>query len=121
MTIARFAYKAATGDGEIVSGIVDGATRDQVVEQLRAAGHTPIRVDPAPLSRPSSLRRLRRRRISEEQIGVATRELSTLLRAGMPLDRALGVLVSLTDGEPLGEVLTDIRRQPTRTCSAAFT
>ncbi len=111
MTAARFAYKAATGDGEIVTGFVDGVTRDEVVEQLREAGHTPIRVDPAPQSRVSPLRRLRRRRISEEQIGVATRELSTLLRAGMPLDRALGVLVSLTDGEPLGEVLSDVRRR----------
>jgi len=111
MTAVRYAYKAANGDGDIVSGFVDGATRDQVIEQLREAGHMPIRVDPAPLPRASSLRRLRRRRINEEQIGAATRELSTLLRAGMPLDRALGVLVSLTDGEPLGEVLTEVRRR----------
>jgi general secretion pathway protein F len=98
---ATFAYKAATADGDIVSGVLDGTSRDQVIEQLRLAGHVPIRVDSAP--QPTTASRLsgfRRERITEADVGVATRELATLLRAGMPLDRALAVLV-----------LSDVRRQ----------
>ena len=109
---ATFAYKAATADGDIVSGVLDGTSRDQVVEHLRLTGHVPIRVDSAPQSAPASrLARFRRERITEAQVGVATRELATLLRAGMPLDRALAVLESLTDSAPLAVVLSDVRRQ----------
>ena len=56
-------------------------------------------------------RRGRKRRLSEEQIANATRELSTLLRAGLPLDRALGVLISLSEGEPIAELLVNVRKE----------
>ena len=109
-----FQYKAVTADGEVVQGTLQGSDRQQVVEQLHALGQTPIRIDEtaAPASSGGKRRlRKRKRRLSEDQIANATRELSTLLRAGMPLDRALGVLISLTEGEPIAELLDDVRTQ----------
>jgi general secretion pathway protein F len=107
-----FQYKAVTADGEVVQGTLQGSDRKQVVEQLHALGQTPIRIDEtaAPASSGRKQRK-RKRRLSEDQIANATRELSTLLRAGMPLDRALGVLISLTEGEPIAELLGDVRTQ----------
>ena len=40
-----FQYKAVTADGEMVQGTLEGSDRQQVVEQLHALGHTPIRID----------------------------------------------------------------------------
>lgn len=107
-----FQYKAVSADGEVVQGTLEGSDRKQVVEQLHALGQTPIRIDEAAL--PASggrKRRGRKRRLSEEQIANATRELSTLLRAGLPLDRALGVLISLSEGEPISELLVNVRKE----------
>ena len=107
-----FQYKAVRADGEVVQGTLEGSDRKQVVEQLHALGQTPIRIDEAAL--PASggrKRRGRKRRLSEEQIANATRELSTLLRAGLPLDRALGVLISLAEGEPIAELLVNVRKE----------
>lgn len=107
-----FQYKAVRADGEVVQGTLEGSDRKQVVEQLHALGQTPIRIDEAAL--PASggrKRRGRKRRLSEEQIANATRELSTLLRAGLPLDRALGVLISLAEGEPISELLVNVRKE----------
>ncbi|MGB5406257.1 MAG: type II secretion system F family protein [Thiogranum sp.] len=107
-----FQYKAVRADGEVVQGTLEGSDRKQVVEQLHALGQTPIRIDEAAL--PASggrKRRGRKRRLSEEQIANATRELSTLLRAGLPLDRALGVLISLSEGEPIAELLVNVRKE----------
>ena len=107
-----FQYKAVNADGEVVQGTLEGSDRKQVVEQLHALGQTPIRIDEAAL--PASggrKRRGRKRRLSEEQIANATRELSTLLRAGLPLDRALGVLISLAEGEPISELLVNVRKE----------
>jgi len=108
-----FQYKAVSADGEVVQGTLEGSDRKQVVEQLHALGQTPIRIDEAalPAGGGRKRRRGRKRRLSEEQIANATRELSTLLRAGLPLDRALGVLISLAEGEPIAELLTNVRKE----------
>ena len=110
MTTATFQYKAATADGDIVSGILTGSSRGHVVEQLQATGHVPIRVDKsAQRSKSQRQWQFRRQRVTEEQLGVATRELSTLLHAGVPLDRALVIMISLADSKPLAELLENIR------------
>jgi general secretion pathway protein F len=107
-----FQYKAVNADGEVVQGTLVGNDRKQVVEQLHALGQTPIRIDEAAVPvRSGRKRRGRKRRLSEEHISNATRELSTLLRAGLPLDRALGVLISLSEGEPISELLVNVRKE----------
>lgn len=108
--MATFQYKAATADGTVVVGVLSGNTRKHVVEQLQALGHTPIRVDESSdksLKKPTL--RLRRKRVTQEQIADSTRELSTLLHAGLPLDRALSILISLSDGSALQELLDNVR------------
>lgn len=108
-----FQYKAVSADGEVVQGTLEGSDRQQVVEQLHALGQTPIRIDETAVvpARSRRKRRGRKRRLNEEQIANATRELSTLLRAGLPLDRALGVLISLSEGEPISELLVNVRKE----------
>ena len=107
-----FQYKAVSADGEVVHGTLEGRDKQQVVEQLHALGQTPIRIDQTAGPIVSGRRRrLRKRRIREDQIANATRALSTLLRAGLPLDRALGVLISLAEGEPVAELLGNVRKE----------
>jgi len=110
--MATFEYKAATGAGEVVNGVLTGSTRAHVIEQLQSLGHVPIRVDES-AAQTGTTRRMqwRRQRVTEEQIGDITRELSTLLQAGLPLDRALAILVSLADNEPLADMLGNIRER----------
>ena len=108
--MATFQYKAATNAGEIVDGVLSGSTREHVIAQLQSLGHVPIRVDESAETRRSVLKiRLRRERVTEEQVGDVTRELSTLLQAGLPLDRALAILTSLADGDALTEMLENVR------------
>ena len=108
--MATFQYKAATTSGEIVDGVLSGSTRVHVIEQLQSLGHVPIRVDES-LAKNKVKRKLqlRRQRVTEEHIGDVTRSLSTLLQAGLPLDRALAILISLADNEPMKELLGNIR------------
>jgi len=108
--MATFQYKAATTTGEIVDGVLTGSTREHVIAKLQSLGHVPIRVDESAAKRRSALNiRLRRERITDEQVGDVTRELSTLLQAGLPLDRALAILVSLADSDALRNMLEDVR------------
>jgi len=107
-------YKAATPAGEVVEGTLEGTTREHAVEQLHALGQIPIRLDESAggKARASRVPRLRgRQRINQEQLTALTRELATLLRAGMPLERGLAILGSLSEGERMGELLDDVRRR----------
>jgi len=109
--VNHFRYKAACADGSVVDGVLSGADRDEIVAQLRALDRVPIRIDEAAAtpSRPRfGLLAKRRRKITEQQVADMTRELATLLRAGMPLDRAIETLIELAGDHPMRDVLADI-------------
>ena len=109
-----FQYKAATIDGEVFNGTLTGTSREQVVAQLQALGQIPIQVNESTQTGASvspKRRRRRSRRITDQHISNATRELATLLRAGMPLDRALSILASLAEGERMKQLLEEVREQ----------
>lgn len=111
-----FQYKAVTPTGEVLEGAMDAATRTGVIERLRDMGYTPIRAleagaaegvaTPARKGAPSALFR---KGVSQEEIGVVTREIATLLNAGLPLDRSLEILVGLAESERVAEILRKVR------------
>src|SRR5919206_2927171 len=96
--MARFRFKAATSAGEVLEGEVDAPSRVVALDRLRKKGHLPIRVEPiigaadrahAPVNRAS--------RLPGREVALLTRELATLLKAGLPLDRALAMIVEMTE------------------------
>src|SRR5207237_10628498 len=48
-------------------------------------------------------------RVTRDQLLALTRELATLLRAGLPLDRALEILINLADAAPVARLLQTVR------------
>jgi len=110
--MARFAYKAVGADGEVVEGEVEAASRQALIDRLHAQGQVPIRAQElrGAAGRAFSLSVLpERRRLRRGEIGLLTRELATLLSAGLPLDRALSVLGELASGPPVRALLQDVR------------
>jgi general secretion pathway protein F len=98
--MVQFQYRAMTGSGAVVRGVLDAPTQEQVVRQLRMRGLYPL---DASEHGTGGLRGLFPRnfrfgaRVTTRGLAMATQELSTLLRAGLELDRALGILVGLSD------------------------
>jgi general secretion pathway protein F len=78
---------------------MEAADRSVVVEKLRGQGHFPLNVEEGGTSGRSILHRdlFGAGRIAQRDVAVATRELATLLKAGLPLDRALRVLIDVAD------------------------
>jgi general secretion pathway protein F len=112
-----FQYKAVTPAGEVLEGAMDGADRRAIVERLRDMGYTPLRAVEAGAAEASAAvaRRpatpLFRRGVSQDEVGVLTREISTLLNAGLPLDRSLEILVGLAESERVAEMLRAVRNE----------
>ncbi len=106
----KFFYKAVKFDGESVEGEIEAADEAAVIRQLQGEGLIPIETRTTKSLR-SKLGRVRRRRLSQKEIGILTRELATLLEAGMTLDRSLQILVDLTAEEHLVRVLSDLQER----------
>jgi len=108
-----FHYKAADAHGKVLEGEMQALSKNAVFEQLHQLGHMPIRAEQiqAREGRRGLVDTLfaRRRAISQNDVGIFTRELATLLRAGMPLERGLDILIELADQPRIKETLTDVR------------
>jgi len=105
-----FEYKAVSPNGETVRGTMEAATIDMVVLKLQEAGNIPLHARESGKGGFSlSNLRLNRRGMNAREIGQFTQQLSTLLSAGLPLDRSLHVLMDLSENERVQRTVTDIR------------
>ncbi len=119
--MAQFQYRAADPEGKVVEGTIEAAEAAAVVVRLQDRGLIPIRIGAAAgdakakgkaagaatrLSLPSMP--TIKRRLNQKDLLIVTQELSTLLGAGLPLDRSLGTLVELADKPDLKAVLGDV-------------
>jgi general secretion pathway protein F len=118
-----FRYKAVNASGGVAVGELEAANESEIVERLRDQGLMPTQVARAagsaaaggPVNGASAVASGSRRRwfasktVSRDQLLAITRELATLLRAGMPLDRALEILIGLADTPPVASLLQGVR------------
>jgi general secretion pathway protein F len=108
-----FVYRAADRQGKTIDGVMDAPDARAVVERLQRDSYFPIQVAAqAEASGPFGLRMPGRgpKRVSGKDLVDFTQQLSTLLEAGVPLDRALAILEELTTHSRLREITGDILR-----------
>ena len=113
--MAVYAYKGVDARGKSVKGVRDadsakalrgvlkrdGILATEILEQSEAARKAARDIDFSKLFR----------RISQLDVAVATRQLSVLLRSGVPLVEALSALIEQLDHPELKTAFTDTRNQ----------
>jgi general secretion pathway protein F len=110
-----YRYKAVNAAGDVAAGELEAANESEIVDRLRDQGLMPMQVvaagDRAGVAqRPAERRRwFTSRRVTRNQMIAFTHELATLLRAGLPLDRALEILISLAATPAVARLLQTIR------------
>ncbi|MDS4027755.1 MAG: type II secretion system inner membrane protein GspF [Candidatus Contendobacter sp.] len=99
----RYRYEAVDAAGETLRDELDAASPEAAIERLRDQGLLPLVIAEA---RNGWLRGgfgqplfSKRRALSPKALMLLTQQLSSLLNAGMPLDRALTILLGVTDDE----------------------
>ena len=111
----QYRIKAVNRDGETIEEDREAPSESALILSLQEEGLLPIRIAAAGSGGLAFLRFGRRgAKISHKQVTLFTRELLTLLEAGLPLDRALNILLELTAGEPefnamIGKILEKIK------------
>ncbi|MFZ3260434.1 MAG: type II secretion system F family protein, partial [Thiobacillus sp.] len=107
-----YRYKAVAPTGESQEGEMEDLGQSAVVERLQGMGLIPIRVEEATASTGAGNAGkglFRKNRISQADIAVFTQEIATLLHAGLPLDRSLGILTGMSANPQVQQLLTQVR------------
>jgi general secretion pathway protein F len=110
--MAEYLYKATTLNGQTVEGVMDGKDEEAIIQSLHQLGYIPIRITShqekeTGLRLPSFLRQ----RVGVKNLLAFTQELSTLISAGLPLDRSLNILGTLTENATLREAVKDVLKK----------
>lgn len=122
--MAWFRFRAVSQSGEEQEGRLEGADQQAIVRQLQQRGLIPLSVEPAGgRDAGPGLRWPGRKRIGERQVQLLTQELAALLKAGIPLERAFGIMIQVRgqgdDVRLLGQIRDGIQRgQPLSTVLA---
>lgn len=106
-----YTYQATDISGRLIKGLMEARDENTLVAKLRDMGYYPISVE-TPGAEKSEVRRFSlkpfSRRISGRDVLRLTNELSSLLEAGLPLDRSLSVLAEIETNEAFKRVILDI-------------
>ena len=105
--IGSYRYRATAASGQVVEGVLQAPSRQLVLAELQRQHLYPVSVDEVAGDGPRRSRRLLGRRAA---VALWTRSTATLLRAGVPLDRALGFGTAHLGHDGLEAALREVRR-----------
>lgn len=111
----KYAYKALNKEGNETFGIVEAENQALAINDIRSLGLYPTNVREA---RKSDLRRARKEKggvsefyigaLKQKQLVLCTRQLATLIDAGLPLLRSLNILIAQQKPSKLRDILREI-------------
>lgn len=105
----KFTYTAVTKDGKTVHGTLDAVDRQGVVSSLTKQGAKPVAIK---AEGAHGSKKHRGKKVKSKDLVIFTRQLSTMISAGVPLTRAMYTLQMQTDNkyfkEVIGSMMKDI-------------
>lgn len=106
--MAHFSYRAIGRDGKPLDGTLEADGLDVASRLLRAQGLTLLTLEEGQgkTNQPAASKPVKR-----DDVLSTTSELAVLLRAGLPLDRALKVLIDMASEPALEALLQDLLRE----------
>ena len=112
--MAAFRYEAIDSDGHTSRGVVEADGLRQARARVRELGLTVVKVEgltQESIHTGSGQRWRLRRGISSAQLSMITRQLATLLEAGLPLEQSLSALIEQSEDESVHQILAGVRSE----------
>ncbi|TAL21959.1 MAG: type II secretion system F family protein [Nitrospirae bacterium] len=106
-----YSYKGRTQTGDVISGVIDAPSPEAVAEQLFSKGYTPINIEAEDKIKPSmDIGMQLFDRIKPEDLIVFSRQLATLVTAGISFLSSLDTLATQTKSKRLRSIIEKIRK-----------
>ena len=108
--MAYFAYKGRDAGGKLIEGVLEGASAGGVADLLLGRGVTPVSIEETRSKAAGGTAfSLFKPRVEHVDILLFSRQLHTLLKAGVPIMRALNGLQESATNPSMKEVVRDVR------------
>jgi type II secretion system protein F len=111
----QFTYKAKKDDGSLVTGTLQAESARSALDSLGRMGVFPLEIESRSEDKPGTARRTTVKQspgtVKAGDIAIFTRQLADLMKAGVPLNRALHTLATQTTNLTLSETISDIEKQ----------
>ncbi len=104
----NFRYKARDKYGRAASGTIELEDRETVSSYLKNTGFTPVSIEPAAGVSAAALFILKYKKVNLENLLIFTRQLVTLLSAGMPILMSLEAIKEQTQDKKLKGIVVEI-------------
>lgn len=108
-----FAYKGRNSGGQLVEGVLEGASPGAIVDLLRGQGLTPVDIKEAKANTTASAASLNitlfKQKISHIDLLLFSRQMHTLLKSGVPIMRALSSLQDAAINPEMKRVIGEVR------------
>ncbi|MDH3349627.1 MAG: type II secretion system inner membrane protein GspF, partial [Desulfobulbaceae bacterium] len=113
-TMPVYEYSALTEAGKKIKGIIDAESNSAARQKIRHAGNYPVDIkETTPLSRNRQVGKLASilsaQRVRSQEVHLITRQLATLLNAGIPLVQALNGLIEQTENQALQKIIAQVK------------
>jgi type IV pilus assembly protein PilC len=109
-----FTYVARNPQGKVVTGRTEAATQGMVVKVLKDQGLTPTAIQLATAAAETRTaakqQKLKRGRVTIDDLVLVSRQMATMIRAGLPLIEVLDILSDQVDKLSLRQVMRQIER-----------
>jgi len=112
-----YKYKAINESGKAVQGVIDADSPKSATEKLKRQGVFLSSLNEAKENKSRSFNPFSGIKIAE--LAVTTRQFSTLISAGLPLEASLSALSEQTEDARLGQVLAEVRERVSEGSSLA--
>lgn len=110
--MSGYKYEAFDSEGRSRSGVIEADTPRQVRANLREQGLVAVKVEALTEKLVSEGRRWSlRRSLPLSELSLLTRQMATLLHAGLPIDQTLNALVEQSESQHLRQILAGVRSE----------
>jgi type IV pilus assembly protein PilC len=103
----KFIYTATNKDGKTLNGIAEAVDRSALVSMLTKQGLRPVVVK---LESSKGGKKGRAKKVKLKELVIFTRQLSTMISAGVPLTRALSTMQSQTESKYFQSVVGNVTK-----------
>tara|TARA_R110002110_G_scaffold415765_2_gene655204 strand:- start:55076 stop:56287 length:1212 start_codon:yes stop_codon:yes gene_type:complete len=104
----HFSYKAVARNGKTMDGTIEADGLELASRQLRAQGLTLLKLESGTAAAAGAAPHLSGKPPKRQDVLSMTSELAVLLRAGLPLDKALKVLIDMAAQPQMNQILNDL-------------
>ena len=123
--MAAFSYQAMDAKGKKTKGVLEGDSARQIRQALREKGLKPLEVESASEKEDKKEKSsfdfgFNKTRLNSSELALFTRQLSTLVQSGLPLDEALLAVSQQSRKQSTKSLILDIRSRVTEGHTLAY-